>query len=68
MNLDVKNGIIEKAKIFGDFFSEKGISEVEEALVQTQHEEMEIRKALSGLPIEKHFRNIGIEELIAALF
>ena len=68
MNLDVKNGIIEKAKIFGDFFSEKGISEVEEALLQTQHEEMEIRKALSGLPIEKHFRNIGIEELIAALF
>jgi lipoate---protein ligase len=68
MNLEVKNGIIEKARIFGDFFSEKGISEVEDVLVHTQHEEMELRRTLSQLPIEKHFRNISIDELIAALF
>jgi lipoate-protein ligase A len=68
MNLEVKNGIIEKTKIFGDFFSEKGITEVEEALINRQHEEIELRRALSQFPIEKHFRNIGIDELIAALF
>ncbi len=68
MNLEVKDGIIKQAKIFGDFFSEKGITEVEEALSNTQHEETELRKALSQLPIEKHFRNIGTDDLIAALF
>ncbi len=68
MNLEVKDGIIKEAKIFGDFFSEKGISEVEDALINTQHEETELRKALSQLPIEKHFRNIGTDDLIAALF
>lgn len=68
MNLEVKNGIIEKTKIFGDFFSEKGIAEVEEALINTQHQELELRRTLSQFPIEKHFRNIGIDDLIAALF
>ena len=68
MNLDVKNGIIEKAMIFGDFFSEIGISEVEDALINKRHEEKELRDILSRLPIEKHFRNIGIDELIDSLF
>lgn len=68
MNLDVKNGIIEKAKIYGDFFSEQGITQVEEALEQTSHEEGALRNVLSGLPLEKHFRNISIEEILAALF
>ena len=68
MNLDVKNGIIENAKIFGDFFSEKGVTPVEEALVQTRHEEESLRNTLSRLPLEKHFRNIALDELMAALF
>ncbi len=68
MNLDVKKGIIEQAKIFGDFFSEKGIVEIEEALVDTAHEENAIRQVLSGFPIEKHFRNITIDDLITAVF
>lgn len=68
INLDVKNGIIERAKIFGDFFSEIGIKEIEEALINIQHEESELRNILSQLPLEKHFQNIGIDELIGAFF
>lgn len=68
MNLEVKNGIIEEAKIFGDFFSERGISEIEEALTRIQHEEKNLRNTLSRFPIEKHFKNISIDELISAMF
>jgi lipoate---protein ligase len=68
INLDVKNGMIERAKIFGDFFSEIGIKEVEDALTNIQHEEGALRNTLSRLPMEKHFRNIGVDELISALF
>ena len=68
MNLEVKDGIIEKAKIFGDFFSEKGITEVEEALINARHQEEDLRKILAGLPIEKHFRNISSDELVSAMF
>lgn len=68
MNLDVKNGVIQQAKIFGDFFSEKGIAEIEEALLNLHHEENEMRKALAPFEIEKHFRNISLNELISAMF
>lgn len=68
MNLEVKNGIIEGARIYGDFFSERGVAAVENALVHTPHEERALRSTLSQLPLEKHFRHIGLEELLAALF
>ena len=68
LNLEVKDGVIEAVKIYGDFFSEKGIAEVEEALVHVRHVEEDIRKALAALPMEKHFRNIRTDELVAAMF
>ncbi|MBS1592618.1 MAG: lipoate--protein ligase [Bacteroidetes bacterium] len=68
MNLEVKNGIIEKVKIFGDFFSEKGISAVEDALVNTLHKEDELRKVLSQFSIEQHFKNITKDDLLNAMF
>lgn len=68
MNLDVRKGIIEQAKIFGDFFSEKGISEIEAALVGTAHEETALRHRLAPFEIERYFRNIHLEDLISALF
>jgi len=68
MNLDVKNGIIDKVKIFGDFFSEKGISEIESALHNIPHDEYAIRQVLSSFQIEKHFKNINENEIVAAMF
>lgn len=68
MNLEVKNGIIEKAKIFGDFFSEKGIEDIEQALINIHHEEKNLRDILSKYPIEQHFRSINIDDLISAMF
>ena len=68
MNLEVKNGIIEKAKIFGDFFSEKGIAAIEDALINVLHEEKALRAVLSRFPIEAHFKNITTDDLIAAMF
>lgn len=68
MNLDVRDGIIEDAKIFGDFFSERGISEIEEALKKVHHREDELRNKLSHFTIENHFRNISLEDLMSAMF
>ncbi len=68
MNLEVKNGTIEKLKIFGDFFSEKGIEEIESALQNILHEEQAIRTALAPFQIEKHFKNISEDDLVAAMF
>lgn len=68
MNLEVTNGIIEAAKIYGDFFSEKGIAAVEEALLNTPHEENALRNVLGALPLTQHFRNISLDDLMPAFF
>lgn len=68
MNLDVKKGIIQKAKIFGDFFNVKDISEIEEALENTKHQEKAIRQKLEKYPINSYFKQITIDELIEAIF
>lgn len=68
MNLDVESGIIKKVKIFGDFFNEKDISEIEKALEETAHEEESIRKKLNEFTIPEYFANMTIEDLVEAAF
>jgi lipoate-protein ligase A len=68
MNLEVKKGTIKAAKIYGDFFGTKDISEVEELLVDTPHEEKAIRKKLAPLNIEEYFHKMSIDDLISVMF
>lgn len=68
MNLDVESGIIKKVKIFGDFFNQKDISEIERALEETSHEEEAIREKLSNFEIGEYFSNMTIEDLVEVAF
>ena len=68
MNLDVHKGVIQKVKIYGDFFNEKDISEIEKALQNIPHEEQQIRNILSKYEIEKYFHKMTIDDLIAVMF
>jgi len=68
MNLDVEKGIIKKVKIFGDFFNQKDITEIEEALIDITHDEASIRNVLNRYNIEEYFRNITVDNLIEAMF
>lgn len=68
MNLDAENGIIKKVKIFGDFFNEKDISEVEKQLENVPHDEDAIRKALSGYEIDRYFRGVTLAEFLSVMF
>lgn len=68
MNLDVQKGIIKNVKIFGDFFNEKDISEIEKALVNTPHDESPIREVLSKYEIGRYFTNITVDDLVQVMF
>lgn len=69
MNLQVKQGgEIEHCKVFGDFFSLKGVTPVEEALIGVQHEERAIREALSKLDLSLYFKNISLDDLMRSVF
>ncbi|HLS66202.1 MAG TPA: lipoate--protein ligase [Pseudogracilibacillus sp.] len=68
IRLDVKKGIIEQCKIFGDFFGVGNIQDVEQALVGVRHERKAVEKALAELPIEHYLGKITQEELIDLLY
>lgn len=68
MNLDVERGVIKAVKIFGDFFNEKDIHEIEKALEDVMHDETAIRSALSKYNLGEYFRNITIDDLLEAMF
>lgn len=68
MNLDVEKGIIKKVKIFGDFFNEKDIAEIERALEDISHDEENIRKVLRNYNIGGYFTNMTADDLVMAMF
>lgn len=68
MNLEVEKGMIQKVKIFGDFFNEKDIAEIEKTLSNIPHDEKSITEALQGFEINKYFKGITIEDLLSAMF
>jgi len=64
VNLKVKDGIIQNAHFFGDFFSQEDISIAENALSNIKHEHQSIRAALEQLDLNKFFSNISIDEIM----
>lgn len=68
MNLDVEKGIIKKAKIFGDFFNLKDISEIENSLINIKHDEDNLRALLSNIKIETYIRDINENDFISVMF
>ena len=68
MNMEVKKGVIEDVKIYGDFFSEAGVEELENSLRGLKHKEEIIRKQLNELNLSKHLSNVEIDEIIEVMF
>ena len=68
MNLEVEKGMIQKVKIFGDFFNEKDISEIEKALENIAHNDLAITNALQDFEINKYFKGITVDDLLSAMF
>lgn len=68
MNFNVEKGLLKAVKIQGDFFHKRPIEEIEEGLVGTPHEHEALRKKLEALAADSYFEQIGIDDLVAAMF
>ena len=68
VNLDVKKGEIKNVKIFGDFFSTQGVSELENLLLGTPHEQDKIKELLTTVGLENYISNVTVEELLEGMF
>ncbi|HRP01939.1 MAG TPA: lipoate--protein ligase [Candidatus Kapabacteria bacterium] len=67
-HLIVEDGVIQKAKIFGDYFNIKETQDIEDALIGTRHDIDSIKLKLKQFDIDEYFKNISLEELISGMF
>lgn len=63
--LVVENNIIKQARFFGDYFHVYDPSDIEKALIGSQHNETTIRTCFENFPIKEYFINVTEEELIS---
>jgi len=61
--VDVKNGIIENVKFYGDFFARKDVSEIENALKGEKHKRSDVAALLGKFNLSEYFLNITAEEV-----
>jgi lipoate-protein ligase A len=65
--LDVVNGTIEEARIFGDYFNRLDPADIETALIGAPHQERELRGRLANFDIAEYFVNVSADELMSVL-
>lgn len=68
IQMNIEKGVIQNIKIFGDFFNERDISDIEELLVGQNHEENVIREILKGISLNQYFHNVSFDEFVSSLF
>lgn len=68
VSMFVENGIIQRLKFYGDFFTHKDITELEEAFCGIPHKEDEIKKIIKTYKIDDYFLNINEDDILKVLF
>lgn len=68
IRLEVNKGIIEEAKIFGDFFGVGDVAEVEGLLVGAKYDRTAISEALQQIDIQKYFGGVSKEEFLQLIY
>lgn len=68
INLNIKGGLIEYCKIYGDFLAVKSLDEFEAGLVGQRYIKEDISSFLAGMDIAPMFGTITKEEILACIF
>lgn len=68
IRLDVNRGIIEQAKIFGDFFGIGNVEEIEKVLVGTRYDRQAIAEAIDDIDIPHFFGGITKEDFLKVIY
>ncbi len=68
ITMNIHNGIIEKIKFYGDYFSVLDTEDLELKLTNIAHREEDIKRALNGIDINKYFHNLDKADFIRLFF
>ena len=66
VHLDVVQGIIEKAKIFGDFFASMPIEDLEVQLIGKKHQTTDLENLFTSMDLTLFFGKVTAEEILDA--
>ena len=66
--LDVSNGNIKQARIYGDYFSHSDPGEIESALANILHEKEAIRNAVAHFEISDYIGKLTVDEFVKGWF
>jgi lipoate-protein ligase A len=67
-NLNIEKGSIKDIKLFGDFFGELDVADLENKLKGIRYTEADVQNALEQEEIQKYLNNITKDEFIAGMF
>ena len=68
IRLEVNKGIIEEAKIFGDFFGVGDVADIEKLLIGVRYDRSEIAKAIEGVDIPHYFGGITKADFLQLIY
>lgn len=68
LSIDVEKGIMKHIRIFGDFFGEGNIEDIEKALIGKKHNIEEIHRVIDNINMKKYFGNINKEDFLELFF
>lgn len=68
IRLDVENGRIQNAHIFGTFSGNRDITELQDKLIGLRHDKESLQQALKEEPLSDYFNNLELEEFLSLLY
>ena len=68
IRFNVRQGVIEDARIYGDFFGLGNIKDVEEKLNGVRYERQAVTEALADVDVNKYFGDTTLEEIVNLIF
>ncbi|HEU4642080.1 MAG TPA: lipoate--protein ligase [Gemmatimonadaceae bacterium] len=68
VRLEVTDGHIRAARLYGDFFARGDITELEGMLVGARYAREDIVEVLASAPLEKYLAEVGVEELAELIY
>lgn len=68
VRLQVENGVVQDASIFGDFFGVGDVSEIENAITGIKYERASLDEAINGFDIPKYLGGITKEEFLKLIY
>ena len=67
VSYEVDKGVITAFAVYGDFFGNAEPEELIQRLIGRKPEEADLREALAGVPVDRYFKNLTLDELIAII-